>query len=270
MIHTEFRKTSGFTLTELLVVIGIMTVLMALIVPATRSLSRGNRVQRCSLQLQQIGNALKADHLDYRGVPPHYPADTDNPLDGTRDEVVGPGLRALWELDYLRSRGALHCPNDKEYKDPNESAYYLSYMDMDPDAKVGDAANEPYHDWNEYKYLSTRGITDSSDPDYYRQLDPARNPDDVPDQGEIPAFDTSWHPDDTTVVTWCNLHTKHFKRQVQGQETINVEEMYQVLFWDGSVKVIPARLLTDEKDNNDDDLPPDAAWKVHPDDELTD
>ena len=38
MIHKKMHSTNGFSLTELMVVIGIMVVLMAMIIPATQSL----------------------------------------------------------------------------------------------------------------------------------------------------------------------------------------------------------------------------------------
>ena len=72
MIHTKPGKTTGFTLTELLVVIGIMAIMIAMIVPTTQSLKEGNRVAQCSFKLQQIGNAIKMYHVDYHGVPPVY------------------------------------------------------------------------------------------------------------------------------------------------------------------------------------------------------
>ena len=44
--------TTGFTLTELLVVIGIAAVLMAITIPVARTINQGNRVARCNAQLQ--------------------------------------------------------------------------------------------------------------------------------------------------------------------------------------------------------------------------
>ena len=253
MIHTKPGRTTGFTLTELLVVISIMAVMMAMIIPATQSLKEGNRLNQCQFRLQQIGNAIKMYHADYHGVPPRYSNGTD---------VGGPGLALLWEMEYLHNRRALHCPNDTDHPDPNTPEYYRSYMDQDLGytdregvdwyPKLGAPASEPYYDWNDYKYLSTRGITDPDDLDYKRQLywapgDPVY---DVPGQTQ------TWYPDDTSIVTWCNLHANECVRQH--------EEMYQVLFWDGSVSVIPARRFTD------DSMDPPAAWRVRPSDAQLD
>ncbi len=211
MIDTKLRKTTGFTLVELMVVIGIMAVMMAIIVPATQSLRRGNRISTCAFKLQQISNAMKAYHFDWGSVPPGYPG-YPGPFDAAAP-VDGPGLHVLWETGYLSNRRALHCPSDKEHTDPNDRDYYLSYMDEDPAAAA-------LYGFDNYKYLSTRGYTDPEleDPDFYNGSSGA-----------------TWYPDDETVVAWCNFHTKEYFRDGEGQ--------YQVLFWDGSTKTFPAILF---------------------------
>jgi len=260
MIHRTTQKTTGFSLVELMVVIGIMAMLIAMIITATQSLQQGNRVARCHFKLQQIGNAMKAYHFDWGTVPPRYPG-YDDTVDGTRafdpDEAVdGPGLMALWDGGYLTNRRALHCPSDidpthPEYSDPNNAnpadnyGYYGSYMRQDPDAAT------ILYDFNNCKYLSTRGVV-PPDPYFKRQL-------------EEPAFydpstaiDSTWYPDDGTIVTWCNLHAQELIRQG--------EPMYQVLFWDGSVKVLPWWLFDGPQPADPvPGLAPDAAWKVTPD-----
>jgi len=248
MIDTRMRKTTGFTLTELMVVIGIMALLIAIIIPATQSLRRGNRVSTCAFKLQQIGNAMKAYHFDYGSVPPRYPGyvpPEDPTYPGAFDPnaaVGGPGLMALWEGGYLSNRRALHCPSDLECTDPNDPDYYLSYMDQDTAA----AAIAP-SGFDNYKYLSTRGIlfTDPANPYFKRQL-------------EDPDFygagtGSTWYPDDRTVVTWCNFHAKDYFRDGEGQ--------YQVLFWNGSTKTLPASLF----DGPPPSEAPAAAWQVTPD-----
>ncbi len=231
MIDTKLRRTTGFTLVELMVVIGIMALLMAIIIPATQSLRRGNRISTCAFKLQQISNAMKAYHFDYGSVPPRYPG-YDDTFDGTRDfdlgeAVEGPGLAALWEAGYLSNRRALHCPSDKEHSDPNEYdpaydyypyPYYLSYMDEDLDATA-------LFGFDNYKYLSTRGLI-AADPYFKRQLE------DPLFYETLPVDRQNWYPDDRTVVTWCNFHTTEYFRDNEGQ--------YQVLFWDGSTKTLPA------------------------------
>jgi len=256
------RATIGFTLMELMVVVGIAMVLLAISVPVAKNIAAGNALARCNTQLQQIGQALKIYHLDYGAVPPRYPL---NPAD-SQSAVDGDGLEALWRTDYLHNRKALHCPRDLAHGDASDPIYYESYSDRDECAKPGNPIDpdnptgEKTYDYNQYKYLSYRGITYddyvAGDGDYYRQLADIVGwapPDPV--TGKIlPIFNTDWHPDDTTVVTWCNWHTDTIKR--------GGEPQYLVLFWDGSVSSMPARLFTDPADG------PPAAWRVRPSDEL--
>jgi prepilin-type N-terminal cleavage/methylation domain-containing protein len=227
----------GFTLTELLVVIGIGVLLMGLLVPTGRALRAGNRALTCKAQLQQIGTALKAYYYDEDGAPPFYIGLGEDPTDAEANPPTGPGLMALYEAGYLAKRGALHCPRDV-YTEPGADQYFESYQQYDPDA----AANV---DLNRYSYLSTRGITDESDPLFYKQLMPADEDTTPPLPEEI---GPTHQPDDEAVATWCPFHVPELE--------VDGEGAYQVLFWDGSVQRFQHSVLTDPA------YGPDAAWKV--------
>jgi len=66
------RSRVGFTLVELLVVIGIAVIMLALMVPTGRALREGNRAMTCKAQLQQLSVALRAYVTDEGGPPPFY------------------------------------------------------------------------------------------------------------------------------------------------------------------------------------------------------
>jgi prepilin-type N-terminal cleavage/methylation domain-containing protein len=239
---TSPRQTGrgGFTLTELLVVIGIGVLLMALLIPTGQALRAGNRALTCKSQLQQIGTALKAYYMDEEGAPPFYALTSSDLNDPSATSDYGPGLMGLYDAGYLARRESLHCPADV-YASVGQDAYFLSYMRYDEDAAANYAVNR-------YSYLNTRGITDDTDPLYRRQLQPALDTDGNPATAPQPVTLPNWRPSDDAVITWCPFHTDDIE--------ISDEGAYQVLFWDGSVIRVRESVMTDPA------VGPDAAWKV--------
>ncbi len=225
----------GFTLVELLVVIGIAVVLMAIAVPVARSLREGNRMITCKAQLQQIGQALKMYRTDELGMPPFYIRADQNP---DTDAPTGAGLEALHAMGYVHNEIALHCPRDV-YTDSSDPNFFKSYMVKDDDAV---AATE----LNKYPYLPFRGVTDDTDANYRRQLQRGSTP--GPGEVSVPVVDPDWWPSDDTVVTWCKWHKDAVTSEGKGQ--------YQVLFWDGSVVRVDEDVMTDGS------VGPDETWKV--------
>jgi len=60
----------GFTLVEMLVVMGIAAILMAIIVPTFVGMARQHRQATCAANLKAIGQALAIFHEDYKCYPP--------------------------------------------------------------------------------------------------------------------------------------------------------------------------------------------------------
>ena len=77
------RETTraGFTLVELLVVIGIIVILLAISIPIATRLTAGNRAMSCESHMHKIHQALRMYRLDEGAFPPYIYNPSTNEID---------------------------------------------------------------------------------------------------------------------------------------------------------------------------------------------
>lgn len=232
--HRGRNKRSGFTIIELLIVIGIVLVLSALVLSGFSNSGANSRRQSCQSNLAQLYQSCRLYQQDEGAFPFYDPS-------GYSEVPTSVGLQpniGLWALyafplsddpntpanetnvnmvdknsapgRYLRSAKVLHCPQD--IAPANYNLYngagnyndgYLSYQQIDN----GISPVAP-------SYQSIR-TTDRADTNWRRQL--------IPFDGIKPVYR---QPADDTIVTWCRFHRP------------NGRDFDNVLFYDGSVQLL--------------------------------
>ena len=124
------KNRKGFTLIELLVVIAVISILMALLLPALKSAKESAHRTTCANNLKQLGLAYNYYDTDYNRLPALLseacPSDTSGCSYGGSGNVSGQvlktgpasgssrvwvGFGALAEASYLRPGSIFFCPS---------------------------------------------------------------------------------------------------------------------------------------------------------------
>jgi prepilin-type N-terminal cleavage/methylation domain-containing protein len=115
-IRRSHRPAGGFTLVELLVVVGIISILIALLLPALNKAREAAKRTACLSNERQIAMAYMMYANDFNGNIAIY---KDAPAYGYRDSIsqyIGLGL--LYESGYIKNAQVLYCPNTADYSGP--------------------------------------------------------------------------------------------------------------------------------------------------------
>jgi prepilin-type N-terminal cleavage/methylation domain-containing protein len=109
MIGSSLNRRQGFTLIELMVVIAIISILMALILPAVQKARQAANRVVCLNNLKQMGLALHNYHGDHGRFPPGFTSQVLGPWPGGSNDPVpeaGPGWSFFAHLlPYLEEDG---------------------------------------------------------------------------------------------------------------------------------------------------------------------
>lgn len=122
------RRRCGFTIVELLVVIGIIAILIAILIPAVQSVRAGAMQAKCLSNIKQLTGALISYTQNYEGRFPR-PAG-GGPYARPEDWIYFDGRPVSQSriLPYISSLKVLVCPaDDTNFRPRQPGLYHYSY-----------------------------------------------------------------------------------------------------------------------------------------------
>ena len=209
--HDMNRKTGGFTLVEMLVVIAIIAMLAGMILPVLSQARRKGVDAECTSNLKQFGSALELAKTDNNELLPGrltslYPSYVDNeklflcPADPTKGREGGKpdgdedphGTGETWESDIDETVAKGFAFNSSYFYEFSEVECTWDYSSIGTDEEItGDA--DAKATWSQVKYYQLR-----HGDDYSRS--PAAGEHDFYPEDRFPVIRCFWHTFATNVT----------------------------------------------------------------------
>jgi general secretion pathway protein G len=130
------RESSGFTLVELLIVLGILAMLMALVAPRVLKSGEKANIKKAQVDIAAFKEVLKMYHLDMKKFPT-----TEQGLAALSEEPEDLGDESAWDGPYLDSDEAPRDPwnNSYQYEYPSThgKSDYPDIWSFGPDSEDG-------------------------------------------------------------------------------------------------------------------------------------
>ena len=141
-------RRRGFTLTELLIVVLIIAMLIAILLPTTCTIHRGNVRVHCMSNLRQIGYAMTLYATNNRGAFPRTRASVEPGAGAERVPVWGTGAAAVNPFT------SADAPSDNDVTAPlvlllrttpqlRPRVFVCPASSQEPDPNAGNGANPP-------------------------------------------------------------------------------------------------------------------------------
>jgi prepilin-type N-terminal cleavage/methylation domain-containing protein/prepilin-type processing-associated H-X9-DG protein len=130
-VSHDHRRRPAFTLVELLIVIGMISVLIAMLLPAVNAVREQSRKTVCKTQMQQIGYAMRMyqnNNKDHYPLAPALPSVNPNNYP-TLSQYLSVYIGETTQNGTGDNLRIFRCPDDQTVY-PVEQTSYFYYSDL--------------------------------------------------------------------------------------------------------------------------------------------